>query len=245
MGNLPGKGPRAIRHGFLGAALALGAPLGLVVLRAVRAGEASPRWLSNEIASDVWTYGYVTASTVVVFSLFGLALGRRASQLYDLSSSDALTRLRNRRALQERLEEEFARSVRYGSPLSLLLLDLDGLKALNDRHGHRRGDDALVRVATAIHTSSRGTDVGARWGGDEFAILAPNTGREEALRLAERIRTLAAAGGAPSSGTVTVSVGVATLDAARRTAASNDLVRAADAALYEAKRNGRNRVVVA
>jgi diguanylate cyclase (GGDEF)-like protein len=244
IGKQASRGPRPGRHALLGAALALGAPLGLLALRSVRAGEASPSRLLNEIASDVWTYAYVTVSTLVVFSLYGLALGRMASRLYDLSSRDPLTRLRNRRALQERLEEEFARSVRYGSPLSMLLLDLDGLKALNDQYGHRRGDDALVRVAAAIHTSSRATDMGARWGGDEFAILAPNTGREEAMQLAERIRTLAA-GGAPSSGTVTVSAGVATLDAERRAATPNELVRAADSALYEAKHNGRNRVVVA
>jgi diguanylate cyclase (GGDEF)-like protein len=231
-------------HAVAGATLALGAPLGLLVLRALQAGRLSPSWLRREISADPWTYGYITVSTLVVFALFGWALGRQAARLYDLSSSDPLTRLNNRRALHERLDEEFARSLRYGSPLSVLLLDLDGLKQLNDRHGHRRGDEALERVADAIRTGSRAADVAARWGGDEFAILAPNTGRVEAVRLAERVRALAAEGNPPSEA-VTVSAGVATFDLTRRLATPNDLIRAADAGLYEAKRNGRNRVVAA
>jgi two-component system cell cycle response regulator len=236
--------PRAWMHAVAGATLALGAPLGLLVLRALQAGRLSPSWLRREISADPWTYGYITVSTLVVFALFGWALGRQAARLYDLSSSDPLTRLNNRRALHERLDEEFARSLRYGSPLSVLLLDLDGLKQLNDRHGHRRGDEALERVADAIRTGSRAADVAARWGGDEFAILAPNTGRVEAVRLAERVRALAAEGNPPSEA-VTVSAGVATFDLTRRLATPNDLIRAADAGLYEAKRNGRNRVVAA
>jgi diguanylate cyclase (GGDEF)-like protein len=236
--------PRARMHAVAGAALALGAPLGLVVLRALQAGRLSPSWLRGEISADAWTYGYVTVSTLVVFALFGLALGRQAGRLYDLSNSDPLTRLNNRRALHERLDDEFARSRRYGSPLSVVLLDLDGLKQLNDRHGHRRGDEALERVAEAIRTGSRAADVAARWGGDEFAIIAPNTGPVEALSLAERVRALAAEGNPPSEA-VTVSAGVATFDLTRRLATPDDLIRAADAALYEAKRSGRNRVVAA
>jgi diguanylate cyclase (GGDEF)-like protein len=218
--------------------------MGLLTLRALRAGQISPSWILREISADPWTYGYVALSTFVVFTLFGLALGCQARRLYDLSSSDPLTRLRNRRALQGRLEEEFARSVRYGSPLSVVLLDLDGLKQLNDRHGHRRGDEALARVAEAIRTGCRAADVAARWGGDEFAILAPNTGKDEALRLADRVRGLAA-DGAPPMEAVTVSAGVATFERLRPAANPDDLVRAADAALYEAKRRGRNRVVAA
>jgi diguanylate cyclase (GGDEF)-like protein len=234
--------PRAATHALTGAALALGAPLGLLVLRAFQAGRFSFSWLRDEISADAWIYAYVTVSTVVAFSLFGLALGRHAGRLYDLSSIDPLTRLRNRRVLHERLEEEFARSLRYGSPLSVLLLDLDGLKQLNDRHGHRSGDEALERVAEAIRAGSRSTDVAARWGGDEFAILAPNTGRAEALRLAERVRILASDGSPPPEA-VTVSVGVGTFERDGRAATADDLVRAADAALYEAKRSGRNRVI--
>ena len=146
--------------------------------------------------------------------------------------------------MRKRLEGEFARALRHGSPLSILLIDLDCLKALNDRHGHRMGDEALSRVATAIRSCSRAMDVTARWGGDEFVLLAPETGREEALRLAERVRALVAASGEETKA-ITVSVGVVTLDAARRVTDPEDLMRAAAEALYEAKGQGRDRIVAA
>lgn len=235
---------RARRDAIAGAILALGAPLGLVSIRAFLADGASFAWLRAEVASDPWTYLYVGSSTVFAFVLFGLVLGRQADRLYELSTSDSLTRLRNRRAFEERLQEEFARAVRHGSPLSILLVDLDRLKALNDRLGHRVGDDALSRVATAIRSGSRAMDVTARWGGDEFALLAPDTGGEDALRLAERVRALVAESGEAGQA-ITVSVGVVTLDVARRVADPEVLMRAADEALYEAKRQGRNRIVAA
>ena len=236
--------PRARRDALAGAALALGAPLGLLSLRALLAQRASLAWLRAEIASDAWTYLYVAFSTVLAFVLFGLVLGRQADRLYELSTSDSLTRLRNRRAFEERLQEEFARAIRHASPLSILLVDVDRLKALNDRHGHRVGDEALSRVAAAIRSGSRAMDVSARWGGDEFALLAPDTGREEALHLAERVRVLVAESW-EAARAITVSVGVVTKDALRRVADPEVLMRAADVALYEAKRQGRNRIVAA
>ncbi len=216
----------------------------MLSIRAVLAQRASGAWLWREISSDAWTYGYVAFSTLLAFVLFGLVLGQQADRLYELSTSDSLTRLRNRRAFEERLEEEFARAARHASPLSILLVDLDRLKNLNDRHGHRVGDEALSRVAAAIRRGSRAMDVAARWGGDEFALLAPDTGHEEALRLAERVRALVAEPG-PAAQIITVSVGVATLDAVPRAAEPEALMRAADAALFEAKRQGRNRIIAA
>ena len=236
--------PRARRHALAGAALALGTPLGLLLVRVVLAQRTSFAWLWREISSDAWTYGYVAFSTLFAFVLFGLVLGRQADRLYELSTSDSLTRLRNRRAFEERLGEEFARAVRHASPLSILLVDLDRLKSLNDRHGHRVGDEALARVAAAIRGGSRAIDVAARWGGDEFALLAPDTGHEEALHLAERVRALVAEPRAARE-VITVSVGVATRDAVHHVADPEALMRAADAALYEAKRQGRNRIIAA
>lgn len=230
--------PRASAYALAGGFFALGAPLGLLVLRALRAGTVSPEWASNQLGGDGWTYAYVALSTVVAFTLFGRALGRQADRLYDLSSTDPLTLLRNRRGFEERLEEEFARATRYDTDLSLLLIDLDGLKDLNDRLGHRAGDEALREVASAIRTGPRAADVAGRWGGDEFALLAPNTGSEDAKLLGERIRAFAEGG--EGARHVTVSVGVTTLDAKRRFASSEAMVRAADSALYEAKRRGRN-----
>jgi diguanylate cyclase (GGDEF)-like protein len=188
---------------------------------------------------------YVALSTTVAFVTFGYVLGRRADQLYDLSITDPLTGLRNRRVVQERLEEEVGRAQRYGTALSVLLIDIDGLKELNDRHGHRAGDVALRKVATAIRNGSRATDRAARWGGDEFMLLAPNTGLTEARQLAERIRGLVAEGTSAPGEPITVSVGVATHDSARDAGTTEALVRRADRALYEAKRLGRNLVVSA
>jgi diguanylate cyclase (GGDEF)-like protein len=172
--------------------------------------------------------------------VFAYVLGRRADQLYEASTSDALTGLRNRRVVDERLEEEMARARRYRSVLSVLLIDIDGLKDVNDRHGHRAGDLTIREAAAAIRSGSRATDLAARWGGDEFMVLAPNTALPEARQLGERIRLLAAEGRAAPGG-LTLSIGVATC---RDTDAGGEaVVRRADAALYEAKRRGRNRVV--
>jgi diguanylate cyclase (GGDEF)-like protein len=235
------RASRATAGGLTGALLALGAPLGLLVLRSISSGRASLGDLAAEVRSDPLAYAYVTLSTLVVFTLFGRALGAQADRLYELSASDPLTLLRNRRAFEARLREEFARSVRHGTPLSLLLVDLDGLKALNDAAGHRAGDEALMGVAAALRGGSRQTDVAARWGGDEFALLAPETGAEEASHLAERVRELAGASGHG----VSVSVGVSVLVDPAQGGDAEAMVRAADAALYEAKRTGRNRVVMA
>lgn len=221
-----------------GATLALGAPLGLLALRAARGRGGSLGWLALELRSDPWTYLYVTVSTLLAFSLFGFVLGSYADRLVALSTTDPLTGLLNRRALLERLDEELGRASRYAQPLSLLLIDVDQLKLLNDRDGHRAGDEALVSVARALAEGSRAADVAARWGGDEFVVLAPNTGADAAVHLAERVRTLLAGAG---RAVVTISAGVATSSPASPLAAAA-LVQGADAALFEAKRAGRNRV---
>lgn len=237
--------PRRIAYAALGAFLALGAPSGLCAVRYARSGQASLGWLWAEVAGDAWTYAYVLISTAIAFAAFGFASGRAADRLSEASTTDLLTGLRNRRHFQERLGEEFARAMRYATPLSLLIIDLDALKELNDRHGHQEGDAALRRAATAIREGLRATDIGARWGGDEFVVLAPNTRSEDAVRLAERVRLQAAANAVGSGPTpVTVSIGVATLDPLLPHSAPEALVRAADAALYEAKSGGRNRVII-
>lgn len=103
-----------------------------------------------------------------------------------LSETDVLTGLANARGLFDRLEAELARSRRYHEPLALLLVDLDGLKRINDRHGHHAGDEAIRSLAAVIRFQLRESDVGARWGGDEFAVLAPNTSEHDAVALAAR-----------------------------------------------------------
>ena len=231
-----------------GALLSAGAPVGLLAARLAtrirRSGSVSPEDVRVELAADRPAYVYVSVSTALVFTAFGYLLGRQADDLARLSETDGLTDLVNARGFHDRLRKELGRARRYRTPLALILLDLDGLKMVNDRLGHRAGDEALRGVADVVRAELRESDVGARWGGDEFAILAPNTPREAALALAERIRTRIAARG--TSPALSVSLGVAMTDPATEAAVEADaLVHAADAAMYEAKARGRNAVVLA
>src|SRR5262249_24112231 len=148
----------------------------------------------------------------------------------------------NRRALERRLIQEFTRSKRYGTPVSLMILDVDGLKRINDSQGHAEGDRIIRHVADAIQISLRDSDLGARWGGDEFGIVAPNTSADAAQRSAERLVAAVADEHQPDDGQyASVSVGVATFEPIRDLDMDLDaLVRAADAALYVAKASGRN-----
>jgi two-component system cell cycle response regulator len=234
---------RSILYAVAGAVLSLGAPIGLLLLRELY----GPRPVVAELSLDRLTYIYVFLSTAIVLSTLGFALGRQTDRLAALSETDVLTGLPNRRALSRRVTEEFNRSIRYGSPISLLLVDVDGLKQVNDTHGHPAGDRVIREVADAIGTTLRHSDFGARWGGDEFAILAPNATADAARGSAERL--LANVGerlsrdSAYRSG---VSIGVATFDPARNEAMDlESLVRAADQALYVAKASGRNQLHVA
>ncbi|HYS19586.1 MAG TPA: GGDEF domain-containing protein [Gemmatimonadales bacterium] len=161
------------------------------------------------------------------------------------SVTDPLTGLFNRHHFAATLKREVARCLRYSARLSLLLMDVDQLKAVNDRCGHQAGDQVLGRVAGAIRNSLRGADVACRYGGDEFAIILPETDAGAGRLVAERIRTeVAAALGeeiAPgASSKVTVSGGLAELPRAATSEAQ--LLAAADQALYRAKRCGGNAV---
>jgi diguanylate cyclase (GGDEF)-like protein len=209
-------------------------------MRSLRARSASLAWMRHELAVDLDLFAYVTVSTLTVFLAFGYVLGRQADLLLEIARTDPLTGLFNGRAFQERLGEEIARAQRYERPLCLLMIDVDGLKAVNDRGGHAAGDAALVRVAEALRNSARRTDVAARWGGDEFILLAPDTTVEAAATVGERVRALVAAGAA--DGPLTVSVGLAAL-AQSDDASGAGLRGRADRALYAAKSAGRNRVM--
>lgn len=158
------------------------------------------------------------------------------------ASRDALTGLANRRAAQARLDIERARFERGGTPLSVLMLDLDRFKSVNDRWGHALGDRVLQGVATAIAAELRACDVGSRFGGEEFVVVLPDTPLEDALRAAERIRRRVAAletdTGDDAPLHVTVSIGVAQLQAGE---GIDGMLARADAALYRAKSEGRDR----
>jgi diguanylate cyclase (GGDEF)-like protein len=176
---------------------------------------------------------------------------RRANEdLLLLSSLDPLTGLANRRVFDQTLEKECARLNRTNSTVSLVLLDIDFFKALNDSMGHQRGDEYLVRVGAELsRLARRHVDVAARYGGEEFALILPETGTDGAVRVAEALRVAIAAlqlpnPGSPVASFLTISLGVSTAN--RETCSTPDaLVAAADRALYEAKGSGRNRVKTA
>ncbi len=166
-----------------------------------------------------------------------------------LSLSDSLTGLANRRAFDQALQREHARRQRTGTPLSVLLIDVDHFKSVNDRYGHATGDDYLRTVAQVLRKkAARSTDLAARQGGEEFACLLPDTAAADAQALAERIREAMGRlalpnrppGALAADGQLTVSIGVSTLESGRATA--EELLEQADVQLYAAKRAGRDRV---
>lgn len=156
-----------------------------------------------------------------------------------LALNDALTQLANRRACHAALEREVARARRHGDPLSVLLVDVDKFKTINDRFGHDVGDSVLVGIARTFREHLRTSDEPTRWAGDEFLIILPSTSLDGALVVAERLRVAVARNTNLGVGGVTASFGVATLDPQGDDPAR--LVRRADKALYRAKAQGRNR----
>jgi diguanylate cyclase (GGDEF)-like protein len=171
---------------------------------------------------------------------------RRAARLLESQAhTDVLTGLANRRHFFESAEAELARAKRYAIPLSLLMLDIDHFKEVNDAHGHRTGDRVLQQLARTCLEVLRTVDVVGRVGGEEFAVLLPETALEGAVEVAERLRqAIAEAEVARDEGVplrITVSIGVATLD---DNANLDTLMSRADAALYDAKHHGRDRVRV-
>jgi diguanylate cyclase (GGDEF)-like protein len=160
-----------------------------------------------------------------------------------LSITDGLTGLWNRRLFDLRINEELQRAIRFQEPFGLLLVDLDHFKAVNDRYGHQAGDAVLVEVARRLTDATREVDVVTRFGGEEFALILPKTPVQGTMRLASKVREVVAAepfAAGAASIPVTVSVGAAAYP--DHGLSGPDLLAAADAALYQAKANGRDRV---
>jgi diguanylate cyclase (GGDEF)-like protein len=168
---------------------------------------------------------------------------RRFQRIQMYADYDVLTGVHNRRHCERRIEEELNHVSRYAQPLSLLMLDIDHFKRINDACGHHAGDAVLRQVASLLTRSIRATDYCARYGGEEFIILMPHTGSKKALHLAERIRKIIAAHSFAEDGDeplrLTVSLGLACMepDACK---SGRQLLKEADAALYAAKADGRN-----
>src|SRR5215470_11757807 len=163
----------ALRYTLGGALLGLGAPAGALLIR-VFGGET----MAAELRAHSFFYVYQLIGTCFVFSVVGFLAGRRADRfrrgrdLYrELSEHDPLTHLANTRAFWGRYDRAVEHARRFGEPLSLLLLDIDGLKAINDELGHAFGSAALEHVGRILEGTKRAEDTAARWGGDEFAVL--------------------------------------------------------------------------
>jgi diguanylate cyclase (GGDEF)-like protein len=185
------------------------------------------------------------AEAIAAQAGLAIANARLYQQTLELSYTDPLTGIPNRRHLFARLEQELSRSLRFGDELTVLMIDLDLFKQVNDAHGHGVGDAVLRGVAVALQRNVRKVDMVARYGGEEFVVVLPRIARDEAIEVAEKLRRAvaatplaAAAGAAPLH--VTISVGVASYGHEASDVAA--LIEKADVALYEAKHAGRNRV---
>jgi diguanylate cyclase (GGDEF)-like protein len=169
-------------------------------------------------------------------------------QVSEQAVTDELTGLSNYRRFRELISKEASRAQRFGHDLSLVMLDIDDFKQINDTYGHLQGDEVLRMVGRVLDSVSRGIDEPARYGGEEFAVALPETGLEGAIDFGERIRAKVESQRVPrtnGAGTVrvTASVGAASMPASAEDA--RGLIAAADAALFEAKRAGKNRVASA
>lgn len=183
----------------------------------------------------------------VVLSLSKLqhSQNTQVETLQSLASTDALTRLVNRRQFNHRIQAEVARAKRHHSPLSLALFDIDNFKHLNDFYGHPVGDRILKELGGLIANNVRESDIAARYGGEEFALVLPETAEKEASELLERLRQLIAETVfcLPDTPiTFTVSIGVAELPSRQKHANALQLIEKADQALYQAKAQGKNKV---
>jgi len=173
-------------------------------------------------------------------------LGDLNKKFRDMAIRDGLTGLYNHRHAQDRITEEFERSKRFERDLSILFMDVDNFKFYNDTHGHQPGDDVLKTIGGLLGEEIRESDVVARWGGEEFIVIAAETNTKQACELAENLRKKIAASNFPYGnkqplGLISISIGVATMSDTTKYA--EDLVKLADDALYKAKEGGRNRTV--
>src|ERR671937_278591 len=185
--------------------------------------------------------GTLFATGTVMVALRG-QVRHLVTELAAAARTDSLTGLANRRELEDRFASELERATRGGRPLSIIVLDLDWFKEFNDRFGHAAGDRALNQLGEALRRAARASDIVARLGGEEFAVLAPETDELEGRQLADRLRAEVRASFARKTEKMTVSCGVATFPVHGITA--GELLHAADRALYEAKEGGRDRSVV-
>jgi len=244
--------PHTYLYPALGFAIGLCTPLGAFLMR---------YWLANPLLKALWVryelqynflfYAFMGIGTILSFMLFGYILGMRSEEqrvnnrilrarldeLHLKSVTDGLTGSYTHGYLHEVLELELQRALTGPAPLSLLLLDIDDFKKVNDLHGHLFGDRVIKETAETIAASVRADDIFGRLGGDEFLVIMPGADHDTAVVAARRICTSFA----KSNHMATVSIGAASLSGGEQVAAA-DLLHRADLNLYQAKRDGKNRV---
>jgi diguanylate cyclase (GGDEF)-like protein len=230
---------RASMRGIVGCGAALVGVLLLLAMRQVLAWPEPTEMQTAGAANVVLMLTYLSGSAFFSFGFLTMVARRLVVRLHEASMTDALTGLFNRRAVNEALQRAWLRHRRTRAPLTVLVIDLDHFKRINDSAGHAAGDAALVRVAALLLAQLRAEDVLGRAGGEEFWLLLPDTGRMHALALAERLRRQVAEA---ALGT-TCSIGVA--EAHWQDIDAGQLIARADAALYRAKDAGRDRVEAA
>jgi diguanylate cyclase (GGDEF)-like protein len=246
----------SVRFALLGVAAGVVMPLGLVLYALGQAGNPDHSIDPIDLflvmvvggCSALGVLGWLLGRKEDRLASQNRALAQLTSRLQALSTTDPLTGIPNRRALDDRLENEIERSKRYGAPLAVVMIDLDRFKRLNDRHGHAAGDAMLREVARLLDAEKRRGDTIARYGGEEFVALLPHADASAAQAWAERARARLATTAIEMGGTLlrtTASFGVAASERHGPAATSSALLEAADQALYQAKERGRNRVVVA
>ncbi|WP_051219048.1 GGDEF domain-containing protein [Oceanobacter kriegii] len=206
--------------------------------------------LSGEpwIAAKALPRGFWMILGVIAGSYFGLTFLKRTrnlnQELVDLANSDPLTGLLNRRGFSNAMRRLMNQQRQHDEGLSLLLLDIDHFKTINDRYGHDIGDECLIKVAERLKSSIRGSDLVARFGGEEFIVALANASPTQAIEVAEKLRLVVQAMTVRGvSDPITVTIGVAACHGG--VCDQTSMIKAADTALYEGKQSGRNRVVMA
>ena len=245
---------RAIPHYYLypaaGFLLGLGSPTGMFLLRYWREDPLlKALWARNELDYNFLFYAYMGLGTVAAFMIFGYVIGLRSErqrvnnrvlsarvdELHLKSVTDGLTGAYTHGYLQEILELEIQQSLTRKAPLSVMMIDIDDFKRINDSHGHLFGDRVIKETAETISANVRSDDILGRYGGDEFVVIMPGADAPTARHVAERARS----GIAKNGYLATISVGVATFDGAGNESPS-ELLHRADMNLYQAKHDGKN-----
>ena len=211
-------------------------------VKLLETGVEAPNYLPSLLWSAfISQVMYASLLIAIVYIKSNARHARNQARIMSLKAhTDPLTGILNRRGLDRRLEQ-VAGNIQSDGQTAIFMIDVDHFKSINDVHGHQAGDLVLVELSRLMTSLLRGHDVVGRWGGEEFLVVAPGTTRSQAVELAERLRAAVERRHFAGIGKVTVSVGVAELDA---DTSATSVIEAADAALYTAKHNGRNRVVL-